>query len=179
MIRYAHLERISLLWRRSHLKSFQIITRWKIKTAPARFIGVELTIVDGGDKIIMRQSEYINKNGNIKVQKDMTFDQLRTLHAQLSYEASCAVPHVLIFVAVLSQITEKDFKADKALAWKRLKKQQSGMYTEASFNVLNVLHVLPGNSDVIFCIHTIFAINDYKALQREFWPCFGTNFMDR
>lgn len=70
-----------------------------IKEAPVRFNGVELAVVDGGDKIIMHQPESISKIEKIRIQKDMIFDQFQSLCAQFSYAGFSTVQHVLIFVS--------------------------------------------------------------------------------
>lgn len=69
MIPYAHLERTSLLRRRSYLNSFQINKKCISNGIQVRFNEVEVAIVDGGDKINMLQSEYISKIEKIKIRK--------------------------------------------------------------------------------------------------------------
>lgn len=46
----------------------------EIKKTSVKFNGVKLAIFVDGDRIIIRQPEYINKTENFKIQKDMTFD---------------------------------------------------------------------------------------------------------
>lgn len=77
-----------------------------------------LEIVGGADEIIMRQSENINKNGRTEIQKDMIFVQFCSLRAHFAHSAFSTVPLVLIFVAVLPQITEEFFKTEKSTKFK-------------------------------------------------------------
>lgn len=113
-------------------KEFLNKEKVKIKENPVRFNGVELAIVDNGDKIIMRQSEYLNIIEKIKIQKEMKFDQFRSPHAQFAYAVLSTVSHVLIFAAVKTKIMKERFKAKNAQTFKSLKKLQLEMYMETT-----------------------------------------------
>lgn len=136
-----------------------------ITEASVRFNGVELPIINGGYKILMRQSDYINKIEKFMIKNDIAFDKFWSLCAQYVYTAFLTAFQVFTFVADLSQITVGRFEGEKIQVLKIVKKLQSLMYSETALNGLTFLHILPGNIEMVVCIDAVFVLNSDKSIE--------------
>lgn len=130
-----------------------------------RFNGVEISVCDDGEKIIMNQSHYIQKIELVKISNNITFDLFRSVRVQYAYAAFSTVPQVLIFVAMSSQVTEERYMSEQADVLKLFRKLQTETHKENSIRGLTFCYIPPEQVEIVICIDAAFAINKDNSSQ--------------
>lgn len=147
------------------LKEFLGKDKQIIDTEGIKFNGMKISNKENGCAFTMRQKQYIEKIEKSKFNKELSFDYFRRIRAKYAHSAICAVPHILIFLAFLSQITEERFKAIKSMAMKILNKLQVTATTNRAKNKLKYIHIPPDYINVVACTDASFAGSPDRPLQ--------------
>lgn len=108
---------------------------------------------------------YIRKIEKLKFNKELSFEYFQRIRAEYANAAFSTVPHILKFVALVSQITEHRFKANKSMAMKILKKLRSTATTNTALNGLKYIHISQDYMEIVLCIDNLIAVNSDRSSQ--------------
>lgn len=97
-------------------KAFPSKVRQVIGTERTMFIGVDVCQKRKQCACTTTQKQDIENIEKLKINKELSFDYFRQNWAKYTYAPFSTVPHILIFVTLLSQITEERFEANKSIA---------------------------------------------------------------
>ena len=101
-------------------KEFPSRGRVEIQEDPIPFNGIEVSKMSGC--IIITQKKMIQECPRVGMRENLNFAEFRSLRAKLAYIAFSTAPDVLVFVAKLAQITEKQYATDSSEGMKILRK---------------------------------------------------------
>lgn len=124
-----------------------------------------MDITNNGSHISMYQAKFLEESYQVGPREVISFDFFRSLRTQLAYVTFFAAPDILIFVAMLGQITEERYKRTSAEAMTVLRKVQSILKESHFKDGLNCVYIPPEDIQIAVCVDASFAINYDKTSQ--------------
>lgn len=96
--------------------------RAEIGTSAIRFNDADIS--KDGTNVPISQKQFIKECYQVGPREVLSFSDFWSLNAQLAYVAFSTAPDVLVFVAIIGQITEKRYETESAEAMRVLRKLQ-------------------------------------------------------